>query len=48
MKPKSRRAIPQTRVTVGYVQVEIGAVQDANLTKSGEILGHYKMVCLTK
>ena len=47
MKPKSRRAIPQTRVTVGYVQVEIGTVQDANLTKSGEILGQYKVITLS-
>ena len=32
----------------GKVQVEIRTIQDADLTKSGENLGQYKVIFLTK
>jgi hypothetical protein len=35
-------------VNLGKVQVEIGTVQDADLTKSGEILGQYKLIFCQK
>ncbi len=32
----------------GTVQVELRTVQDADLTKSGEILGQYMVIFITK
>jgi hypothetical protein len=39
IKSKSRKVIQQLKVNFGYLQVKIGAVEDANMPKSGEIFG---------
>ena len=40
----------KNKVNFRTVRVEVGTVQDADLTKSGKILGQYKVIrlCLTR
>ena len=47
-KIRFRQKFRQIKVNFGKVQVKIGTVLDADLTKSGEILGQYKLIFLTK